>query len=291
MITKELIDYIKNEKKLGKNEEIIRETLMKEGWSKEDLDQSFGSLNKLGIEKIIFFITSFAILIFLIARFSLEFLTIPDTSKGLLIVLLNTASISLNIIFLLSLPQLIIGIIFRKNKYGKFNLIISIIIIISMILFFFGYYFFLKELGFIRPAVVEEKKYVDYVPLGKKENNIPYIPPPSEMELILPENPVPDKDIDNYIKQSVVSLYRETQIGYDKIGYGEKPNNGNCFSPTLGSLFNPNNNYDTNIPKILNGLKEQGVSEMYCFSNPGESWAFAVKLKNQNGYFLVFHFS
>jgi hypothetical protein len=30
------------------------------------------------------------------------------------------------------------------------------------------------------------------------------------MELILLENPVLDKDIDNYIKQSVVSFYRET---------------------------------------------------------------------------------
>jgi hypothetical protein len=47
MITKELIDYIKNERKLGKNDEVIREALMKEGWNVSDLGEAFKELKSI----------------------------------------------------------------------------------------------------------------------------------------------------------------------------------------------------------------------------------------------------
>ncbi len=286
MITEELIKYVKEEKAKGIKEEVIQENLMKEGWSQEDLNQAFSSLNRLGIEKIIFFVISFAILIFLIARVLLGFLPHSDTSKGLLVLLLNTSSIALNIIFLLSLPQLIIGIIFRKNKYGKLNIITSIIIIIFNILYLFFTLYFLKELGFIS-IEKQENSYIEYVDKNPQVlSNIPYILGPDELKLVVPEKSVSKKEIDLYIKQTVASVFTTANILYDKVGYGAVENNGDCFAPVSGSLFNPGNNgYSENIATTLNSLKEQNIKEMYCFSVPDKGWAFAVKLENEEGYF------
>ncbi len=65
MITKELIDYIKNERKLGNTDEVIRETLMKEGWSKENINEAFSKIIFLRLFKIVFF-TSLSLILLLV---------------------------------------------------------------------------------------------------------------------------------------------------------------------------------------------------------------------------------
>ncbi len=63
MITEELLNYIENERKAGKDDARIREVLKNEGWSEEDLDEGFEHVNFIKNKHRVLFYFSFFYLI------------------------------------------------------------------------------------------------------------------------------------------------------------------------------------------------------------------------------------
>lgn len=282
MITKELLDFIKAEQSKGKNKEEIKTLLVQKDWDNIDINKAFLKIRFSKILRRLFFSNLFLVLILLI----LNFVITVEESLFLFPVYFLLISILQWPILILSIIQLFFGIrglFIKEYKFALLNLALSILII-GFVVYFSIFFVHFMQVLFGEP-VKEIEKYTEYVPIKTVNDNEIYIPSPNEERLILPEKAVPNEDIDIYIKQTVLALHRESQTSYDQIGYGIKPNNGDCNNPTENSLFNPDKNHNTNISKILNSLKSQGISEMYCFSIPGETWAFSVKLQSENGYF------
>lgn len=152
MITKELIDYIKNERKLGKNDEMIRETLMKEGWSKEDLDEGFYRIRFSKISSILFFV-NLSLILFLLG---LNIISRSVDADSLFKFYWNAFSLLTLPISLLSVLQIFIGFkSIRKKDYiwGSLNLILGFLWLSFRVLFLYYAFCFLTVFVFCEKLI------------------------------------------------------------------------------------------------------------------------------------------
>lgn len=152
MITEELLKYIENERKSGKDDARIRATLISEGWSEEDLNEGFEkiknykNLSLIKIGKILFFIN--LTILFIAFLFGVVFVNSflglfsgtenNSISFGLFGFVLFLITIFIS--FIIAVYQLFIGVNLIRNKekfIGFGNLFLSLIVIYIFYYFLF----------------------------------------------------------------------------------------------------------------------------------------------------------
>ncbi|MBP9803198.1 MAG: hypothetical protein KBD14_02745 [Candidatus Pacebacteria bacterium] len=136
MITKELINYIKSERKLGKNEEMIRETLMKEGWSKENINEGFSKIIFLRLFKIVFF-TSLSLILLLVFLNLISYFFKNTALFKIYLFLLNILQWPLVVLIISQFFLSTKGLFVKNHKFPLLDSILYFLFISSFIVILF----------------------------------------------------------------------------------------------------------------------------------------------------------